>query len=37
MHCKMDLCNQFDLHGPSCLYVTGVSEQHSDGEITDFC
>ena len=32
----MDLCNQFDLHGPSCLYVTGISESYSDESITDF-
>lgn len=32
----MDLCNQFDVHGPSCLYVTGINEQYSDKEITDF-
>ncbi|CAL9697932.1 unnamed protein product [Knipowitschia caucasica] len=32
----MDLCNQFDVHGPSCLYVTGISEAHTDGDIHDF-
>ncbi|XP_028295989.1 paraneoplastic antigen Ma3 homolog [Gouania willdenowi] len=32
----MDLCNQFDVHGPSCLYVTGISEVSTDSDITDF-
>lgn len=32
----MDLCNQFDLHGPSCLYVTGVDETYTDESITDY-
>lgn len=32
----MDLCNQFDVHGPSCLYATGISEQYTDKELTDF-
>lgn len=32
----MDLCNQFDLHGPSCLYVTGIDETCTDKEINDF-
>lgn len=32
----MDICNQFDLHGPSCLYVTGISEAYSDTDIADF-
>lgn len=32
----MDLCNQFDVHGPSCLYITGINEQYTDKEITDF-
>ena len=32
----MDLCNQFDVHGPSCLYVTGIDERYTDKEITDF-
>lgn len=36
MRCKMDICNQFDLHGPSCLYVTGISEKYSDDKITNF-
>lgn len=32
----MDLCNRFDVHGPSCLYVTGIDEQYTDKELTDF-
>lgn len=32
----MDLCNRFDIHGPSCLYVTGIDEQYMDEEITGF-
>ncbi|XP_075306240.1 zinc finger CCHC domain-containing protein 18-like [Odontesthes bonariensis] len=32
----MDICNQFDVHGPSCLYVTGIDEQYTDKEISDF-
>ena len=32
----MDLCNQLDLHGPSCLYVTGIDETCTDKEINDF-
>ncbi|XP_076829405.1 zinc finger CCHC domain-containing protein 18-like [Brachyhypopomus gauderio] len=32
----MDLCNQFDVHGPSSLYITGIDEQYTDGEIIDF-
>ena len=32
----MDLCNQFDVHGPSCLYVTGISEFYTDKEVTEF-
>lgn len=33
---KMDICNQFDLHGPSCLYVTGIDEAYTDEDIVDF-
>lgn len=36
MHFKMDLRNQFLLHGPSCLYAKGESGRYSDDEITDF-
>lgn len=32
----MDLCNQFNVHGPSCLYVTGTNEAYTDSNITDF-
>lgn len=32
----MDLCNQFNVHGPSCLYVTGIDEAFSDDDITEF-
>lgn len=32
----MELCNQFDVHGPSCLYVTGIGETYTDEEISDF-
>ncbi|CAL9701145.1 unnamed protein product [Knipowitschia caucasica] len=32
----MDLCNQFNVHGPSCLYVTGIDEAYSDDDITEF-
>ncbi|XP_077063831.1 uncharacterized protein LOC143715878 [Siphateles boraxobius] len=31
----MDLCNQFNVHGPSCLYVTGIDEAYSDDDITE--
>ncbi|CAL9687242.1 unnamed protein product [Knipowitschia caucasica] len=32
----MDLCNQFNVHGPSCLFVTGIDEAYSDDDITEF-
>lgn len=32
----MDLCNQFNVHGSSCLYVTGIDEAYSDDDITEF-
>lgn len=32
----MDICNQFDLHGPSCLFVTGISDAYTDTDIAAY-
>lgn len=32
----MDICNKFDLHGPSCLYITGINETYTDEELTAY-
>lgn len=32
----MDLCNQYSVHGQSCLYVTGVDKHCTNEDITSF-
>lgn len=32
----MELCNQFDVRGQNCLYVTGIEDSCSEQEIADF-